>query len=182
MRKHTQIDGRCLVVTLICNTLLAATGFAGDQPQWGQAWTRNMVSGETGLIDDFDPATGQNVKWTVSMGSETWATPIVAQGRVFIGTNNDPPRDPRHKGDRALLLCLDEKDGSLLWQLVVTKLGPDIYLDWPRAGLCSPATVEGNRVYAITNRGEAVCLDIEGQRNGNDGPYQDEGRHMTPGR
>ena len=31
----------------------------------------------------------------------------------------------------------------------------------------------------ITNRGEAVCLDIEGQANGNDGPYQDEGRHMT---
>jgi len=139
-----------------------------------------MVSSETGLIDDFDPATGRNVKWVVSIGSESWATPVVAQGRVFVGTNNDPPRDPRNKGDRGVLLCLDEKDGSLLWQLVVPKLGPDIYLDWPRSGLCSPPSVEGNRVYAITNRGEAVCLDIEGQRNGNDGPYQDEGRHMVP--
>ena len=89
------------------------------------------------------------------------------------------PRDPRHKGDRGVLLCLDEKDGHLLWQLVAPKLGTDVYLDWTRAGMCSPPTVEGNRVYMITNRGEAVCLDIEGQANGNDGPYRDEGRYMT---
>ncbi|MEN6334003.1 MAG: PQQ-binding-like beta-propeller repeat protein [Phycisphaerales bacterium] len=139
-----------------------------------------MVSDETGLVEDFDIETGRNVKWVVTLGSETWATPTVSQGRVFLGTNNDPPRDPRHKGDRSLLLCLDEKDGSLLWQLVVPKLGPDIYLDWPKAGVVSPATVEGNRVYVVTNRGEAVCLDIDGQRNGNDGPYMDEGRHMVP--
>ena len=141
-----------------------------------------MVSAETGLVDSFDPATGRNIKWVVPLGSQTWSTPVVAQGRVFIGTNNDSPRDPRHKGDRSVLLCLDEKDGHLLWQLVCPKLGSDIYLDWPRAGMCSPPTVEGNRVYFITNRGEAVCLDIEGQANGNDGPYRDEGRHMTANR
>ena len=158
---------------------LASSAGASDHAQWGQAFTRNMASGETGLVDSFDPATGKNVKWVASLGSESWATPVVAQGRVFLGTNNDPPRDPRHKGDRGVLLCLREKDGSLLWQLVVPKLGADPYLDWPRSGICSPATVEGNRVYIVTNRGEAVCLDIEGQANGNDGPYKDEGRHMT---
>ena len=170
---------RILAAMLLCGLLPVFAARAGDQPQWGQGFTRNMVSAETGLVDDFDPATGKNVKWVASLGSETWSTPVVAQGRVFIGTNNDSPRDPRHKGDRSVLLCLDEKDGRLLWQLVVPKLGADVYLDWPRAGICSPATVEGNRVYLITNRGEAVCLDIEGQANGNDGPYKDEGRHMT---
>ncbi len=165
--------------TLVCCVALVSRTWAGDQPQWGQGFARNMVSAETGLVDDFDPATGKNVKWVVSLGSQTWSTPVVAQGRVFIGTNNDSPRDPRHKGDRSVLLCLDEKDGHLLWQLVCPKLGADVYLDWPRAGMCSPPTVEGNRVYFITNRGEAVCLDIEGQANGNDGPYRDEARHMT---
>ncbi len=165
---------------IVCVLVLLSEAWAADQPQWGQRFTRNMVSAETGLPDDFDPATGKNVKWVASLGSETWATPVIAQGRVFIGTNNNPPRDPRQKGDRALLLCLDEKDGSFLWQLVVPKLGPDPYLDWPRAGISSPATVEGNRVYIVSNRGEAMCLDIEGQRNGNDGPYVDEGRHMVP--
>jgi len=164
---------------LLCSVFLSSTAQSGDQAQWGQAFTRNMVSAETGLVDSFDPTTGKNIKWVVPLGSQTWSTPVVAQGRVFIGTNNDVPRDPRHKGDRSVLLCLDEKDGHLLWQLVCPKLGADVYLDWPRAGMCSAPTVEGNRVYFITNRGEAVCLDIEGQANGNDGPYKDEGRHMT---
>ena len=79
-----------------------------------------------------------------------------------------------------MLLCLDEMDGSLCWQLVVPKLGTDPYVDWPRVGIVSPATVEGNRVYVVSNRGEVVCLDLNGQANGNDGPYLDEGRHMVP--
>ncbi len=169
-------------LVLLCVSLLQSAAWSGDQAQWGQGFTRNMVSAETGLVDSFDPATGKNIKWVVSLGSQTWSTPVVAQGRVFIGTNNDSPRDPRHKGDRSVLLCLDEKDGHLLWQLVCPKLGSDVYLDWPRAGMCSAPTVEGNRVYFITNRNEAVCLDIEGQANGNDGPYRDEGRHMAANR
>ncbi|HON90732.1 MAG TPA: PQQ-binding-like beta-propeller repeat protein [Sedimentisphaerales bacterium] len=180
MSHFTLRGGWLFLATSAIATALSVMALAGDQPQWGQAWTRNMVSDETGLIEDFDIQTGRNIKWVATLGSETWATPTVAQGRVFLGTNNDPPRDPRHKGDRAILLCLDEKDGSLLWQLVVPKLGPDVYLDWPRSGVVSPATIEGDRVYVVTNRGEAVCLDIEGQRNGNDGPYLDEGRHMVP--
>jgi outer membrane protein assembly factor BamB len=165
---------------LLVVLLTVRLGGAADQPQWGQRWTRNMVSDETGLVTEFDIETGQNVKWVAEMGSETWATPVIAKGRVFIGTNNHSPRDRRHKGDRALLLCLDERDGRFLWQLVVPKLGPDPYLDWPRSGVVSPVTVEGNRAYVVTNRGEAVCLDIEGQANGNDGPYMDEARHMVP--
>ncbi|MBN2021465.1 MAG: PQQ-binding-like beta-propeller repeat protein [Pirellulales bacterium] len=139
-----------------------------------------MVSDETGLPERFDPATGENVKWSAPLGTECYASPVVAGGRVFIGTNNDEPRDPRHRGDRGVLMCLDEADGSLAWQLVVPKLEGDVYLDWPRAGICSPVTVEGDRVYTVTNRDEVVCLDVHGLANGNDGPFRDEGRHMTP--
>ncbi|MGE5293458.1 MAG: PQQ-binding-like beta-propeller repeat protein, partial [Solirubrobacterales bacterium] len=92
MRQHTQQRSRPFLPALVCITLFSSLGFAADQPQWGQAWTRNMVSEETGLVKDFDPETGRNVKWVVPLGSETWATPVVAQGRVFLGTNNDPPR------------------------------------------------------------------------------------------
>jgi outer membrane protein assembly factor BamB len=153
---------------------------AADQPQWGQRHSRNMVSGETGLPDRFDPKTGKNVKWCVPLGTECYATPVVAGGKVLIGTNNNQPRDPRHDGDRGVLLCLEEADGSLAWQLVVPKLEGDIYLDWPQAGICSPPTVEGDRVYMVTNRDEVVSLDLRGMANGNDGPFRDEGRHMAP--
>ncbi len=153
---------------------------AGDRPQWGERCSRNMVSGETGLPDRFDPETGENVKWSAPLGTECYSTPVVAGGRVLIGTNNGQPRDPRHRGDRGVLLCLREADGSLAWQLVVPKLEGDVYLDWPRAGMCSPATVEGDRVYMVTNRDEVVCLDLHGLADGNDGPWRDEGRHMAP--
>ena len=164
---------------------LAASAAAGaprpasDQPQWGQRFTRNMVSDETGLPDTFDPATGANVKWSVPLGDETHSTPIVSGGKVLIGTNNGHPRDPRHDGDRGVLMCFDEKDGRFCWQLVVPKREKDRYLDWPNVGIVSPATVEGDRVYLMSNRGEVMCLDLRGMENGNDGPYQDEGRHMA---
>jgi len=159
--------------------LYSSALFAADQPQWGQAWTRNLVSSEQQLPDGFDPETKQNVKWVVDLGTQAHSTPIVAGGRIFVGTNNANPRDPKHVGDRGVFLCLDEKDGHLLWQLVVPKLEDDKYLDWPEMGMCSEATVEGDRVYLTTNRGEVVCLDVHGMANGNDG-YQDEGQHMTP--
>ncbi len=174
---------RLVVVSMLLCTLIAADARAADRPQWGQAFSRNMVSDEKGLPETFDPATGKNVKWSSSLGTESYSTPVISGGRVVIGANNGEPRDPRHDGDRGVLLCLDETDGSLCWQLVVPKFQGDVYLDWPRAGICSPATVEGDRVYVVTNRAEVVCMDLLGQANGNDGPYRDEGRHMVlPGK
>jgi outer membrane protein assembly factor BamB len=139
-----------------------------------------MISDEVGLPERFDPKTGENVKWSVEIGTQCWATPVVAGGKLLIGTNNGRPRDPKHEGDRGVLMCLNEADGSFLWQMVVPKLAEDMYFDWPQAGMCSPPTVEGDRVYMVTNRAEVVCLDLHGMANGNDGPYRDEGRHMAP--
>lgn len=167
---------------LVCVSLalgLASPLTAADQPQWGQAWTRNLISQEKNLPAGFDPATKENVKWMVPLGTQSHSTPVVSGGRIFIGTNNAKARDPRHTGDRGVFFCLDGKDGHLLWQLVVPKLEDDQYLDWPSTGMSSDATVEGDRVYLVTNRGEVACLDVHGLANGNDGPYQDEGKHLA---
>lgn len=153
---------------------------AADAPQWGERFTRNMVSPETGLPATFDPSNGTHVAWTAPLGDQTYGTPVIASGRVLVGTNNEVPRDPRRVGDRGVLMCLDESDGRLHWQLAVPKLTGDIYLDWPRAGLCSPPTVEGRRVYVVSNRGELLCLDLDGLANGNDGPFSDEARLLAP--
>lgn len=160
----------------------AASGrsHGADQPQWGERFTRNMVSPETGLPAAFDPGTGENIAWTAPLGTKTYAVPIVARGRVFIGTNNGQPRDPRHAGDRSILLCLGEADGSFRWQLVIPKVEGDQYQDWPAVGICSPVTVEGERAYLMTSRGEVLCLDVDGLADGNDGPFVDEGRLMAP--
>jgi outer membrane protein assembly factor BamB len=169
---------RCAVG--LCASLVAVSLAAADRPQWGEAGSRNMVSGETGLPESFDPATGRNVKWVAELGTETHSTPVIARGRVFIGTNNNRPRDPRYKGDRGVLLCLDEVSGRWLWQLVVPKITTSIYWDWPNAGICSPPTIEGDRVYLVSNRGEVMALDFHGQTNGNQGPYVEEAQHSVP--
>jgi outer membrane protein assembly factor BamB len=165
---------------LLCALLIASPLPAADQPQWGERFTRNMVSTETNLPDSFDPATGRNVKWTADLGTESHATPVIAGGRVLIGANNGQPRDPRHVGDRSTLMCFNEADGTFLWQLIVPKLTNSIFWDWPKAGICSPPTVEGRRAYVVSNRGEVLCLDLDGLANGNDGPFQDEARHTAP--
>ena len=153
---------------------------AGDQPQWGQRYSRNMVSEERSLPASFDPKSGRNVRWVADLGTSTYSSPVVARGRVFIGTNNGQPRDPRHQGDRGVLMCFDEQTGRLVWQLVMPKLPHDPYLDCPGVGLTSSPAVEEDRVYLVNNRAEVMCLDLHGLANGNDGPYQDESRHAAP--
>jgi outer membrane protein assembly factor BamB len=176
------VVGRRCLLGLLCGGLGVSSPRlnSADQPQWGQQFTRNMVSEERGLPDALDPKSGLNLKWMARLGTETHATPVVARGKVLIGTNNGAPRDERHKGDRGVLMCFNERDGRFHWQLVVPKLTTSIFWDWPNAGICSPATVEGDRVYLVSNRGEVMCLDLHGQSNGNDGPYREEASHCVP--
>src|SRR3954468_10951232 len=171
---------RSLAVPLFLTALLlgisplAPEARAGDRPQFGEAWSRNMVSSEKGLPDSFDPKAGRNIKWSVQIGTETHGTPIVAGGRVYIGTHNEEPRAPKHRADSGVMMCFDEQTGRLLWQLVVPKREEDIYLDWPKTGMPTEVTVEGDRVYLVSNRGEVMCLDANGMADGNDGPYFNE--------
>ena len=164
-------------------------------PQWGRDGTRNMVSSATGLPSDFHPgefigvtdeidsATSRNVKWIAKLGSQSYGNPTVAGGRVFIGTNNDTPRDPRYQGDRSCVYALDEETGEFLWQLNIPKLGTGKVSDWEYLGICSSPAVEGDRVYLVTNRCEVMCLDADGLADGNDGPFKDEGAYAAgPGK
>ena len=168
------------LLALLAVQLITAVALAADRPQWGQQYSRNMVSDEKDLPDTFDPSTGANIYWSVPLGTESYSTPVIANGKVLLGTNNAFPRDERHQGQRGILLCLEEATGRLCWQLVVPHFEHERYLDWRSGGMSSPATVEGNRVYTVTNRAEVVCLDLRGQSDGNDGPFLDEGRHMAP--
>lgn len=154
-------------------------GRRGRQSAVGEAFTRNMMSCETGLPAAFDPASGSNVAWTAELGGQTYGSPVIARGRAWIGTNNQRPRDPRRTGDRGVLMCFREDDGRFLWQLAVPKRSHDRYLDWPGTGLCSPPTVVGDRVYVLSNRGDRLCLDIHGMANGNDGPFLDEAAFLA---
>jgi outer membrane protein assembly factor BamB len=151
---------------------------------YGHDASRNMVvTGETGLISDADPATGRNVRWVAEVGSQSYGNATVAGGRVFLGTNNTTPRDPKYAGDYGVLLCLDEKTGKFDWQLAVPKLKAGKNSDWDEVGLCSSPTVDGERIYAVTNRCEVICLKATGLVGENQGPLLDEAQYTAaPGK
>jgi outer membrane protein assembly factor BamB len=142
---------------------------------FGGTPSRNMVSDETGLPEKWDPKTGLNVKWTAELGSQSYAGPLVAAGRVYVGTNNERLYNPELKGDRGNVLAFSESDGKLLWQAAHPKLGAGRVNDWPYQGVCSTPYVEGDRVWWVSNEAHVVCADVQGFHDGeNDGPFQDE--------
>ena len=149
----------------------------GDWPMWGRTLTRNMVSDATGLPAEWDTDTGLNVKWVAALGSTSYGNPVIADGKIFIGTNNDLMRAPDVAGDKGIVMAFRESDGKFLWQMVHDKLESGQVNDWPFQGICSSPTVDGDRLYYVTNRGEVVALDTEGFLDGeNDGSFTDEVR------
>ena len=114
-RGRSDLGARALALLAVVWTGPAAWP-ASPAPDLESAWTRNPVSAERGLPDTFDPASGRHIKWVVPLGTETHATPLVVEGGIFLGTNNNAPRDARHQGDRGVLFCLNEADGALRWR------------------------------------------------------------------
>lgn len=147
-----------------------------DWPMWGGTPGRNMVSAMKGVSIDFDLEKGRNVNWSVGLGSQTYGNPIIADGKVFVGTNNGAGYLDKYPADKDLgvLLCFDEKSGDFIWQLTRDKLPAGRVNDWPLQGICSAPVVEGDRLYVVTNRCELMCLDVNGFADGNDGKVQDE--------
>jgi len=144
-----------------------------DWPMWGGNPRRNMVSQAKGLPAAWNAKTKENIKWRVDIGGTSYGNPVVADGKVFLGTNNENPRNPAITGDKGVLMCFRESDGKFLWQAVSDKLEQGY--DWAEQGVCSSPAVEAKRIYYVSNRGELICLDTEGFMDGkNDGPFQDE--------
>jgi outer membrane protein assembly factor BamB len=115
------------------------------------------------------------VKWVARLGSQAYGNPVVADGKVFIGTNNEKPRDPKQTGDRGVLMAFRESDGEFLWQQTHEKLSAGRANDWPYQGIASSPVVEGKRLYYVSNRSVVWCLDTEGFQDGkNDGPVTNE--------
>jgi outer membrane protein assembly factor BamB len=174
---------------LLCGSVVAAIGAAvalsggatpkapvpagaqtarGDHTMFGETVSRNMVNLlDKNVPDKIDPD-GRETLWKAVLGSRAYAGPIISGGKVFVGTNNDTPHNKRDIDkagepiDRGILLCLDEKTGRFLWQAVHPKLPAGQVNDWPGQGICSTPTVEGDRVYYVSNRCTVVCADANG--------------------
>jgi outer membrane protein assembly factor BamB len=159
-----------------------------DWPQWGGSTLRNNTPQGKNIaakwdVGEFDKETKEwtrkqvNIKWQAALGSQTYGNPVVANGKVYVGTNNGAghlKRFPKEV-DLGCLLCFDEKTGDFLWQHSSEKLSTGRVHDWPLQGICCAPFVDGERLWFVTSRGEVRCVDTQGFLDGeNDGPFKAE--------
>jgi len=160
IRTHAILRAACL-----CTVAVWGLGFrsasAKDMPMWGGTPSRNNVSSEKNLPAEWDVQTGKNIIWKAKLGSQSYVNAVIADGKVFVGSNNEAHYDPSYQEDAGCLICFRESDGKFLWQHLSPKLPAGRVNDWPDQGICSTPLVVGKRLYYCTSRCEVVCLDTD---------------------
>ena len=127
--------------------LAASLSLAGphDWPQW-QGPDRTAISSEKGLVQEWSKD-GPKMLWKAEGIGESYSTPTVASGRIFVMGNRER---------KECVFALAEKDGEQLWRY---EIGDVRHNGGGYAGpRCSP-TVDGDRVYALGLNGDFVCLE-----------------------
>ena len=109
-----------------------------------------QIGGTETDAGEVDLKSTKNVKWVARIGRRTTGSPVVSQGRVFIGTNWDKGRDP-------CFLCLDEQTGRLLGVFLCPTPARDNLENW---AISSTPTVQGDRLYFVSPHLEAICIDL----------------------
>jgi outer membrane protein assembly factor BamB len=134
-------------------------------PMFGGTPARNMVNAtDKNIATNWSVEEGKqkNVKWMAELGSYAYGGPVVADGKVFVGTNNTAPRDAKNKGkDKAVLMAFNEADGKFLWQIVHDIPPLEVLSQVMNLGLLSTPAVDGKRIYYVTPSCEVFCAGID---------------------
>jgi outer membrane protein assembly factor BamB len=131
--------------------LFAIAGIHGENwPAW-RGVAGDGVTGETDLPLRFSATDG--VKWKVALPERGNSTPVVWGDRIFL---------TQPVGTRRTLMCLDRKDGSVLWQHGPNVGGKEI--THGTNPYCSASAVtDGERVIAWFGRAGLWCWDFGGK-------------------
>ncbi len=128
-----------LAFPIYCMNLQAA-----DWPQWrGPERTGYVPAGEP--IPKSLPDSPK-ILWHIPLGNGV-ASPVVSGGKVFYLD---------HQDGKEVVHASDAADGNVLWSVPLDEVQKDSQS--PPGPRCTP-TVDGNRVYVQSCRGELQCLD-----------------------
>ena len=142
-----------LLASLPLVVLLASPLLAEDWPQF-RGPNRDGVSKEKGLLQSW-PAEGAPLEWSVKGLGGGFSTVSVAKDRIYT-LGNMPDRDKEKKrGQLSYLVALNRADGKEVWASEVGPAGGSLG--------CTP-TIDGDRIYALGQIGDLVCIDKDGKR------------------
>jgi hypothetical protein len=91
---------RRLYLTFAALAAVCPLALAADWPMLGRDHTRNAVSPEKNPPTDWQVANprkkteNRNIKWSVELGTYCFSDLVISEGLIWIGTNNERPRDP----------------------------------------------------------------------------------------
>jgi outer membrane protein assembly factor BamB len=118
-----------------------------DWPQW-QGPDRTGISKETGLLKQW-PASGPPQVWAAGDLGRGYGSMAVAGERVYL---------QGMKGGNSIVSALNRADGKLAWSKA---LGPASDNDQGPGPRGTP-TVDGDRMYILTENGDLHCLKTDG--------------------
>jgi outer membrane protein assembly factor BamB len=130
----------CVVAAAIA---LNAQSAAVDWPQW-RGPDRTGISKETGLLAQW-PRSGPSVVWSAAMLGAGYGSVAVHGDRVYLqGMRNR----------QSVVSTLNRADGKPVWVRILGPAGDNDRGPGPR----STPTVDGDRVYALSETGDLACL------------------------
>ena len=114
-----------------------------DWPQW-RGPDRSGLSKETGLLSQW-PRSGPTVAWSAAMLGAGYGSIAVQGDRVYVqGMRNN----------QSVVSVLNRADGKVVWVRVLGPAGNNDRGPGPR----STPTIDGDRVYALSETGDLACL------------------------
>jgi len=143
------------LVTLV---LVASVGTgvlrAADWPQW-QGPERTRISKETGLLASW-PSGGPRLVWTATGLGSGFGSMAVVGPRVYL---------QGMRGTASMVIALNRSDGTEVWSKALGAPQDNDRGPGPRG----TPTVDGDRLYVLTENGDLACLKTDGalvwQRN-----------------
>lgn len=136
----------CIATVIIMGAVsLRGQSTQTDWPQW-RGPDRTGLSKETGLLAQW-PRSGPRVAWSAAMLGAGYGSIAVQGERVYVqGMRNR----------QSVVSSLNRADGKLVWVRILGAAGDNDRGPGPR----STPTIDGDRVYAMSENGDLACLRV----------------------
>ena len=117
-----------------------------DWPQW-RGPDRTGLSQESGLMDEW-PSSGPELVWSTSSLGAGYGSIAIQGDRIFV---------QMRVGQRSAVASLNRSDGTFVWSRALGATRNSDQGPGPRG----TPTVDGDRVYVLTENGDLACLATE---------------------
>ena len=141
--KHSYFAAVVLALGLTIGVAGQSPAPPTDWPQW-RGPDRNGLSKESGLLQQW-PASGPPLVWSISSLGAGYGSLAIKDDRIFVQGSN---------GRQSIIYVLSRADGKGVWSKALGPAGNNDRGPGPRG----TPTVDGDRVYVLTENGDLACL------------------------